>query len=803
MGWVKRLIFVMMSILIIALVFWIFFNNSSSQTNFENLNKSNIDGTLEQASVEKPEQIGWAKFTLNFRNLFKKSSSYTGNTKDNNSNLNTDYFASEGIVINKIQDQSTESIEKNNSLVEKVIEYVKEKISGGGSSGGSSSSSGKNSFDDNNQIPLELEENSTSVSPINNSSNSSNSTIPIGSINQSIITVNGFQFQAGSGNSENSIYPEYTFDGNLETGWCGACQRGDCEIWWQINFDGELNFNKINFAGSASESTYIIEYSLDGALWNNAGNITLPNSMMYEITFPDLITAKNVRIRTTNSDTICFSEVLFVLDDEIVLSGDCGFGCNDSFICQLGTCIKDQPVVLYAINAGGDSYMGNDGINYAADSFFSGGSALTYANPVSGTLDDYLYVTERFGNFSYLFPLNNGKYEVILKFMEGSVNQINERSFNVYLEESLVLETFDIFSIVGSNYAYDKTFNISINDGSLDLVVLNLTNNSKIGAIIIKGLTGSIPVCTPESFLITCSDLDCGLVSNNCKESIDCGSCEVSACQNGIQDGNEEGVDCGGSCHSCIGPFGWTVPSSTVPLRILFLGNSFTNGGPVPYGVQEIAAGWNWPTPFIINGAINSQSLSYHRSNPESLAFVDQGEWDIVVLQGYSTRPTDSIYGNPSQFKDDVTWFYDRIKNSSPNARIVLFETWARHPNHDYYPSIFLNPSAMQEQLRNHYNDAAYNYIPANAEFIPANHTIVAPIGDAWERHLTEQSSLLLHESDLYHASANGQYLTSLMLYATIYGCAVNGSINWNIPSIDNALRLQAVIDGMTSYPVC
>ncbi|MBW2528094.1 MAG: hypothetical protein JRI23_28190 [Deltaproteobacteria bacterium] len=255
----------------------------------------------------------------------------------------------------------------------------------------------------------------------------------------------------------------------------------------------------------------------------------------------------------------------------------------------------------------------------------------------------------------------------------------------------------------------------------------------------------------------------------------------------------------GGTAGSAQGGGGaapWTGVPTDRPLRLLFIGNSFTHQGPIPHLVRDMAAGIGWPSPEVDYSAPGGETLAGHRSIPETLDLVDAGGWDFVVLQDLSTRPTDDA-GDPAAFKADATWFYDRIKSSSSDAQVVLYETWARHPDHGIYPGTFVDPAQMQAQLRLHYNDAADSYIPANATATVTTDVEVAPVGDAWEAHLAEASPLRLHGSDDYHAGPNGQYLNALVLYATIYGVVTTGVSDLSLPSQD-AARLRATADATT-----
>lgn len=242
-------------------------------------------------------------------------------------------------------------------------------------------------------------------------------------------------------------------------------------------------------------------------------------------------------------------------------------------------------------------------------------------------------------------------------------------------------------------------------------------------------------------------------------------------------------------------------PAFPVPARILFIGNSFTFGGPVPAVVDALANDAGWPDPEVVYSAFGGESLHGHRNNrPSTLERVDEGDWDVVVLQELSTRPTDN-FGDPERFKADATWFHDRIKASSPDARVILYETWARHPNHGIYPNTFANPTEMQAQLRFHYNDAADRYIPANASAAVEPPVVVAPAGDTWEAHLAEPDPVRLHGDDDYHAGRPGQYLNGLVIYSLIYDRAVAGLTPWRVEP-GQAARLQATVDGLTGREI-
>ena len=236
------------------------------------------------------------------------------------------------------------------------------------------------------------------------------------------------------------------------------------------------------------------------------------------------------------------------------------------------------------------------------------------------------------------------------------------------------------------------------------------------------------------------------------------------------------------------------------PLKILFIGNSFTNQGPVPSVVRSLALDAGWAGPDVTNVAVDGETLSFHSTNANTLAAIDQGGWDYVVLQEYSTKPTDNA-GDPAGFKADATFLYDRVKASSPAAHIILYETWARHEDHDIYPGTFTDRTQMQTQLITHYHDCVENYIPANSTFAVKTDVRLAPAGEAWHANYLDQN-LMLHGSDLYHASSLGQYLNSMAIYSIIYHRMVAGlNPQLGISSAD-ATYLQTICDTVTGETI-
>jgi len=241
--------------------------------------------------------------------------------------------------------------------------------------------------------------------------------------------------------------------------------------------------------------------------------------------------------------------------------------------------------------------------------------------------------------------------------------------------------------------------------------------------------------------------------------------------------------------------------------NILFIGNSFTFGqggaqtSTTPAGVgsivQSLAASAGL-TANVQTVAAGGVSLSTH-AIPGSLAqtAIANGApgtgapWDVIVLQEFSTNPTASA-GNLPQFATALTDLASSVETYNPNAKIVLYETWARDAGHSIYPNTFTDQEHMQCEVHDGYL-FGQNHIQTNvAGFSGVNDVEIAFAGDAW---LANDLNLMgpginLYDSDLHHGNDAGYYLSALEIFETIYDQSAVGLTNASL-SVQDAQYLQ------------
>lgn len=203
------------------------------------------------------------------------------------------------------------------------------------------------------------------------------------------------------------------------------------------------------------------------------------------------------------------------------------------------------------------------------------------------------------------------------------------------------------------------------------------------------------------------------------------------------------------------------------PERVLFIGNSYTQVNKLPEVFAEVLKSAGRKVPVIKSETPGGQTFKQHLTvQPKSLAAIDAGQWDVVVLQGQSQEPALAEVSPTirADFVDSAAALCRRIRAKSPQARIVFYETWARHPDFwvtkgkDFNVSVGQNPTEMQARLRLWYGNVA-----------KANDAVIAAVGDAWERNYQSKQPLRLHVADNSHPDFNGTYLAALVMYQTIY----------------------------------
>jgi glucose/arabinose dehydrogenase len=138
------------------------------------------------------------------------------------------------------------------------------------------------------------------------------------------------------------------------------------------------------------------------------------------------------------------------------------------------------------INAGGGAYTDLSGRLWTPDSFYSGGNTYAKTFNISGTQDDYLYTSERYGEFTYKFDLPIANYEVVFYFAETFYDSPGQRVFTIKAQNQTVFENVDIMVLASGEQFKAQTLDTTaiVSDGVLLIEFVKVSNsNPKICAI--------------------------------------------------------------------------------------------------------------------------------------------------------------------------------------------------------------------------------------------------------------------------------------------------------------------------------
>lgn len=177
-------------------------------------------------------------------------------------------------------------------------------------------------------------------------------------------------------------------------------------------------------------------------------------------------------------------------------ANECASGfCVGGVCCANATCTSTP---TYRIDTGSASAASP----YGADQFFSGGSTRSVTNTITTTgvtnaVAQAVYQTERYGTSTYTFPslTASAPYTVRLHFAELFQTAAGKRVFNVLINGTTVLSSFDIFATAGAAFkAVVRDFTASANASGQIVINFNtVTDNATIEGIEIIPATSNTP----------------------------------------------------------------------------------------------------------------------------------------------------------------------------------------------------------------------------------------------------------------------------------------------------------------------
>ena len=227
---------------------------------------------------------------------------------------------------------------------------------------------------------------------------------------------------------------------------------------------------------------------------------------------------------------------------------------------------------------------------------------------------------------------------------------------------------------------------------------------------------------------------------------------------------------------------------------VLFIGNSYTYYNNLPEMISNIANDLGDTVNYDQNTP-GGTSLYAHSQNQTTINKINQQNWDFVVLQDQSQRPSLSPSYVAASVYPYATQLVNLINSNYICSEPVFYMTWGRkygdQTNCQSYPPVctFLG---MQERLRDSYLTMGLD-----------NNASVSPVGIAFKNSISLDSTIDLYTSDNSHPSIYGSYLAACTFYSTIFkkssvGCAYKpNAINQSDALFLQQVASSTVLDSM------
>ncbi|MEX0289769.1 MAG: DUF4886 domain-containing protein [Flavobacteriaceae bacterium] len=196
------------------------------------------------------------------------------------------------------------------------------------------------------------------------------------------------------------------------------------------------------------------------------------------------------------------------------------------------------------------------------------------------------------------------------------------------------------------------------------------------------------------------------------------------------------------------------------PEKVLFIGNSHTNyNGGMDTALKGFLDAIELSySPQVERMALDGYSMEDHASDPNSLAKLQEQDWDVVILQENSSRAANEIL----EAKLGIESVSRKIKNDK--AKLYLFMTWA-----------YRHQPGMLNGIRT-----------THEEIAPLINAKIVPVGLAFKEVQNDTNTTIdLYNQDGVHASAAGTFLAAAMFYEAIY--SMDPTLNSNTAGLDKA----------------
>lgn len=201
--------------------------------------------------------------------------------------------------------------------------------------------------------------------------------------------------------------------------------------------------------------------------------------------------------------------------------------------------------------------------------------------------------------------------------------------------------------------------------------------------------------------------------------------------------------------------FSWLAAQ---PMRVLFVGNSYTHYNNMPKLFENMAQSKGIRIEVTMD-AKSSHTFEMHSKRPELYANIRSKKWDYVVLQGFSRELAQDKEVIDSSSIPYVKQLLDSIYSNNKCTNVLLYQTWG-------YDGGFQDDTLGISWTYQEMSDRIHQgYLHVSEIF---NLTVV-PVGKVWETIKENNPQINLYQPDKQHPSMAGSYLAASCFYAALF----------------------------------
>ena len=193
--------------------------------------------------------------------------------------------------------------------------------------------------------------------------------------------------------------------------------------------------------------------------------------------------------------------------------------------------------------------------------------------------------------------------------------------------------------------------------------------------------------------------------------------------------------------------------------RVLFIGNSYTDVNNLPQLVQRVAESAGDVLEYESNTP-GGCTFQQHCTN-RSMSLIQQGGWDVVVLQEQSQLPSFPQSQVEVEVFPYAQQLVEAVYTNNPDGEAMFYMTWGRkngdERNAPYFP-VLGSYEGMDSMLYERYMYMARQYDAS-----------VCPVGRVWRYLRTNNPEIELYQPDESHPSLAGSYAAACAFYTLIF----------------------------------